>query len=232
MRALLMATGHREALEPIVKSKPSPLLCLADKPIIVHIIESLTRQGITQFDIILHHLPELIEEALGSGRRWGITITYHLTDDKEHPFSTIAPSIHQWSSPQILLGQGDLFPIVQPQLLYAATKHPRLFFKEGDVWTGWGILPEKVVRKISSKTSRDELFSIVNSRAKKVETPLVFSTRSFDDLHRDNQRLLQRQLPQGLLPTGAKMIEPDIWLSQAVTLHPTVTITPPVFIGE
>ena len=232
MRAVLLAQGYREGLEPVVNSRPSPLLCLADKPIIVHIIESLARQGITQFDIILHHLPELIEEALGTGRRWGVTITYHLTGNKEQPFSTIAPSIQQWSSPQILIGQGDLFPIVQPQLLYAPTRRSRLFYKDDGQWTGWGVLPETTIRKITSTTTEEQLAILVQRRAKKVETPLVFSTRSFDELHRDNQRFLRRQLPQGLLPTSAKMVEKDLWLSRAVTLHPTAELIPPVFIGE
>ena len=35
-----------------------------------------------------------------------------------------------------------------------------------------------------------------------------------------------------LFPTHAHMVEKDIWISRAVSLHPDIVIEPPIFIGE
>ena len=41
---------------------------------IVHVVEALARQGITDLHMVLNHFPEMIEKVLEEGSRWGVQI--------------------------------------------------------------------------------------------------------------------------------------------------------------
>ena len=110
MRALLVATGYRKVMEPLVSYRPTVLLNIADKPIIFHIIEALIKRKITDFDLILSHFPEQVEECLGDGKRWGINIRYHLAKDPNTPFASIIPAVRTWKEEPVLFGVADSLP--------------------------------------------------------------------------------------------------------------------------
>ena len=75
MRAVLFCTGDWPALAPLNDRLPGPLLPLLDRPFLQHVVEYLISRGVKRFDIVLSHLPEKVEEALGDGKRWGCPIT-------------------------------------------------------------------------------------------------------------------------------------------------------------
>ena len=76
MKAVLLAAGKGERLGKVTETIPKPMLSILGKPVITHNIEMCRRFGITDIYINLHHLPEIIMEYLGDGRRFGVTITY------------------------------------------------------------------------------------------------------------------------------------------------------------
>jgi dTDP-glucose pyrophosphorylase len=55
---------------------PKPLLPVAGKPILEHIIERAKAQGFHRFLIAVHYLGRMIEEHFGDGRRWQVDISY------------------------------------------------------------------------------------------------------------------------------------------------------------
>jgi NDP-sugar pyrophosphorylase family protein len=75
-RAMILAAGLGMRLRPITETLPKPLLPIAGRPLIVWTLLWLRRYGITEVVINLHHLGHLIEQALGDGRAFGLTITY------------------------------------------------------------------------------------------------------------------------------------------------------------
>src|SRR5262249_3559310 len=87
-------------------------------------------QGVTRFDIVLHRLPEVIEQQLGDGARWGTSITYHLARDPDHPYRVLRAL--DWSTDPdvpILLGHADRLPLIR--LSEATQKAGR------PVWSRW-----------------------------------------------------------------------------------------------
>lgn len=63
-------------MRPLTDHTPKPLLLAAGKPIIEYTLHQLARAGFKEIIINTAHLGELIPEVLGSGERWGVTITY------------------------------------------------------------------------------------------------------------------------------------------------------------
>lgn len=74
--AMILAAGRGERMRPLSDSVPKPLLEAGGKPLIVHLIERLTRAGIRDLVINHSHLGEQVERYLGDGSRHGVRIAY------------------------------------------------------------------------------------------------------------------------------------------------------------
>lgn len=76
MKALILAAGDGTRLQPVTHTTPKPLIPVADKPIIFHIIGAILETGITEIGIVVGARGEKIKRAVGSGVRWGVRISY------------------------------------------------------------------------------------------------------------------------------------------------------------
>lgn len=73
---VIMAGGKGTRLMPHTKQKPKPLVELAGKPMLEHIIDSAKLEGFNNFVISIHHLGHMIEDYFGNGERFGVKIDY------------------------------------------------------------------------------------------------------------------------------------------------------------
>ncbi len=76
MKAMILAAGRGERMRPLTDHTPKPLLQAGGKPLIVWHLEKLAAAGFNEIVINHAHLGEQIEQALGDGSRWGVTIRY------------------------------------------------------------------------------------------------------------------------------------------------------------
>jgi NDP-sugar pyrophosphorylase family protein len=76
MRAMILAAGLGTRLKPITDELPKPLVPVVGVPNIVRLIIHLKRSGVSEIVINTHHLPDLLEQALGDGSRYGVSIAY------------------------------------------------------------------------------------------------------------------------------------------------------------
>jgi len=72
----ILAGGLATRLRPLTERIPKSLVEVAGKPFAEHQIELLRRNGIMSVVFCVGYLGEQIEETLGDGCRWGITIRY------------------------------------------------------------------------------------------------------------------------------------------------------------
>jgi NDP-sugar pyrophosphorylase family protein len=75
-RAMVLAAGRGTRLAPLTDRLPKPLMPVAGRPMLAHILDFLRAGGIDEVVINLHHLGHLIEEAIGDGRRFGLRVRY------------------------------------------------------------------------------------------------------------------------------------------------------------
>ena len=76
MKAMILAAGRGERMRPLTDFTPKPLLKVGGKPLIVWHLERLAKAGFKEIVINHAHLGEQIEQALGNGAQWGLSIQY------------------------------------------------------------------------------------------------------------------------------------------------------------
>lgn len=73
---VIMAGGMGTRLGSHTENCPKPLLLVAGKPMLEHIIERAKLQGFSHFVLAIHYLGHMIESHFGNGERLGVQIDY------------------------------------------------------------------------------------------------------------------------------------------------------------
>lgn len=73
---IIMAGGMGTRLRPHTENCPKPLLSVAGKPMLEHIIERAKSEGFSHFVLAIHYLGQMIEDHFGNGERFGVRIDY------------------------------------------------------------------------------------------------------------------------------------------------------------
>lgn len=76
MKGFILAAGFGQRMLPITHTLPKPLLPIAGTPLIGYSIALLKQAGITDIIINVHHLAQVLMDALGDGSAYGCTFTY------------------------------------------------------------------------------------------------------------------------------------------------------------
>jgi mannose-1-phosphate guanylyltransferase/phosphomannomutase len=80
VKAVVMAGGEGTRLRPLTLTQPKPMVPIAGKPCIEHILDLLRRHGIEDTVITLAYLPQVIRSYLGDGEDLGLHIDYALEE--------------------------------------------------------------------------------------------------------------------------------------------------------
>ncbi len=73
---VIMAGGMGTRLRPHTENCPKPLLPVAGKPMLEHIIERAKLEGFSHFVLAVHYLGHMIEDYFGNGGLLGVQIEY------------------------------------------------------------------------------------------------------------------------------------------------------------
>ena len=73
---VIMAGGFGKRMRPFTENCPKPMLEVAGKPILEHIVERAIADGFNKFIISLFYLPEVISDYFGDGSKWNCNISY------------------------------------------------------------------------------------------------------------------------------------------------------------
>jgi mannose-1-phosphate guanylyltransferase / phosphomannomutase len=80
MKGVIMAGGFGTRLKPLTINRPKPMVPIANRPIMEHIVELLKRHGVTDLISILYFQPEFITGHFGDGATFGVTMQYATAD--------------------------------------------------------------------------------------------------------------------------------------------------------
>lgn len=255
MRAIIIVTGLNANLVALNERYPTPMLPLADKPFIQHIVEMLVDRGVTEFDFVLNHLPEKIEHLLGNGARWGSRFSFHLARDASRPYGVLKTISDADAAEPILLAHADRLPQL-PESLNVHTGQGAMLYclrdtsvypdnvrqaaslpddaQERYKWTGWAWLSKEFIATLPGDLDQaafeSHLMSVSTRESTLVEVPRFLSIRSYKELLDAHSAVLTKEFPGLML--SASEVESGIWLARNVTLHPTAELIAPVYIGE
>ena len=81
MKGIILHGGHGTRLRPLTHTGPKQLLPIANKPMSQYALEDLKKAGITDIAIIIGDVyPEKVKEYYGTGKKFGVNITYVYQD--------------------------------------------------------------------------------------------------------------------------------------------------------
>ena len=73
---VIMAGGMGTRLRPHTETCPKPMLPVAGKPMLEHIIDRAKQEGFNRFILAIHYLGNMVEEHFGRGDKIGVKIDY------------------------------------------------------------------------------------------------------------------------------------------------------------
>jgi len=76
MKAMILAAGRGERMRPLTDNTPKPLLQAGGHTLIDYHLQALAKAGFESVVINHAHLGEKLEQALGDGSRYGLSIHY------------------------------------------------------------------------------------------------------------------------------------------------------------
>ncbi|MDA8129815.1 MAG: nucleotidyltransferase family protein [Betaproteobacteria bacterium] len=101
---MILAAGRGERMRPLTDRTPKPLLAVGGKPLIVWHIERLRAAGFSRIVINHAHLGHQIEDVLGNGAAFGVSIAYSREASALETAGGIATALP--------LIESDVFPVV------------------------------------------------------------------------------------------------------------------------
>ena len=116
--AVVLAGGLGTRLRPYTLHSPKPLVTLDEYAILEVILRQLRAAGITRVSLAISYLGSMIEEAMGDGSRFGLTVDYYVDPQ---PLGTAGPLtlVPDWSEPVLVLN-ADILTLLDFGELYAA----------------------------------------------------------------------------------------------------------------
>lgn len=105
MKAVILAGGKGTRLQGDYANLPKPMVPVCGKPVLLHQIETLRREGICEFLFAVGHLKEQIVSFFGDGSAFGVHISYYCEDE---PLGTAGALFRLDLSEDFLLCNGDL----------------------------------------------------------------------------------------------------------------------------
>ena len=239
MRAVVICTGGEQAPE---ERAFAPMLTLLDRPFIHHVVDYLVGRGVSRFEFVLHHYPEKVESLLEDGTRWGCQFRFHLAQDPVRPYHCLRV-LSAEEGEVLFLAHADLLPALpEAALPDPPPAWPLLLCAAGagaapaaPAWSGWAWVPAPaLVAVAATNPDRSGMETGLRSRCPaevihpQIGIPVKLNGPT--DLLAACRAVLAGEM-KGLLFGGTE-VEPGIWLSRNVSLHPTARLSPPVYIGE
>src|SRR5436190_10103221 len=106
MRAMVMAAGLGTRLRPLTYEVPKPMVPVANRPVIEHLLVLLGRHGFVEVIANLHWFPETIRDRLGDGSSLGVDLTYSHEDELLDTAGGV------WNVRDYLAGDGSSFIVM------------------------------------------------------------------------------------------------------------------------
>lgn len=233
MIGVIVFPGPDEAAYGLAEQMPLSLLPLGDRPVIQHMIEFLAHQGVRQFELILEHSPEQVEQYLGDGTRWGCRFRYHLVSQPGRGYRLLSV-IAGLEKEAWLLAHADQLPYIPLADYFNETQPVAFFDGEAGGWTGTAIFPAGRIDDAVMQGSRAGLDAhvaalIAGKAGRVVQVPKSISVKTPAALLQTQRDLLDRTFAD--LMIGGNENERGVWISRNVVIHPSAHITPPVYLG-
>lgn len=209
---MVLAAGVGSRLDPLTRLTPKPLVPLANRPVMEHILALLRRHNITDIVSNVHHLPEQVPTYFADGARLGMNLTYK----HEKTLSGDAGGVRSCRSilqdGTFLVIMGDL--ITDADISYVVEQHKTkgaiatiALQKVADV-RHFGVAvtdSDSFIKGFQEKPSPEEAISDLASTGIYVLEPEVFDHMPIDGSYGFGRQLFPSLVEKGLPVLGVQV---------------------------
>lgn len=165
MKAVIMAGGKGTRLRPLTSNQPKPMIPIANKPCMEHIVNLLKRHGFEDIVVTVGFMPEAIQDYFGDGSDWDTSIEYSVEDEPMGTAGSVKLA-EEHLSERFIIVSGDA--LTDANLQKAVAFHEErgseatLFLQEVDDPSEFGIVvvdDEGRVERFLEKPDPEEVFS-------------------------------------------------------------------------
>lgn len=109
MKAMILAAGKGERMRPLTLHTPKPLVPVAGVPLIEYHLRALAAAGFTE--VVINHawLGQQIEDHLGDGSRWGLSIRFSAEGEPLETGGGIFKALPLLGDQPFVLVNGDIW---------------------------------------------------------------------------------------------------------------------------
>ncbi len=107
MKAMVMAAGLGTRLRPLTDFLPKPMMPVANRPVLHHLLNLLQRHGISQVGVNLHAAPGMIERYFGNGEKLDMEIRWSHEPELLGTAGGTKKLEDFWGGEAILITSGD-----------------------------------------------------------------------------------------------------------------------------
>lgn len=232
---------HKPNGIPFGRSKDAFLLKLVDRPFLQHVVEWICEIGIKKIYVFNSADAIGVRALLGQGERWGCSIEHIVMQSPQHARQKMT-ALGLADTTQLLLVNAHVLlpdaPLLKqvakeqtsnPSATNAMKDHLALFYGRDE---------RQVAALLTTHACAAQQDNMADLQAWDQES--VLSAQRYQSEHRalsclSGSALLEAQEQAltdqiALLNSGFE-IEPGVWMSRNVVMHPTVQIVAPVFLG-
>ncbi|WP_083893984.1 sugar phosphate nucleotidyltransferase [Haloferax mucosum] len=259
MKAVILAAGEGVRLAPLTATRPKGMLPIGGKPLLEHIIESVTATGIDDIVLVVGHKRERIQSHFQNGEDWDAEIQYVVQENPRGTGDALLEAEHVVSGDCIVIN-GDR--IVEPELIerlierHRATNQACLAITEVEDPTQYGTVTVEVdrVTDIKEKPAEHEIrsnlvnigvyafgpdiFAAIRRTDHYGELRLTDTLREFIDDHpihavRYDGMWLELSRPWDLLSVNNGILaRSDSVVADSAVVSEDATLGDPVVVGE
>jgi histidinol-phosphate phosphatase family protein len=115
-QAVILAGGRGTRMRPITDTLPKPMVPVLGRPFLEYQIEQLREQGFERVLLLLGYLPHVVQDHFGDGSRWGVRISYSVTEPDDLTSSRVANVRHLIDPCFLLLYCDNFWPMQMDRL--------------------------------------------------------------------------------------------------------------------
>src|SRR4051795_6129967 len=108
MKAVIMAGGEGTRLRPLTSNQPKPMMPLANRPMMEHIVRLLKEHGFDEIVVTLAFLPQAIRTYFGDGSEFGVRMVYATEETPLGTAGSVRNAMEQLKDERFLVISGDV----------------------------------------------------------------------------------------------------------------------------
>ncbi|NMA91764.1 MAG: NDP-sugar synthase [Firmicutes bacterium] len=203
MKAMVLAAGLGSRLRPLTNHVSKPMVRLAGRPCLEHIVRLLRQYDFKDLIVNLHYKPEMIRNYFGPGEKFGLSIRYSYEEELLGTAGGVKKVERYFGGESLLIISGDALTDINLEQFYRYHREKgapaTLALKEVADPTRYGVVTTDdngLITAFQEKPSREEAISNLANTGIYLFEPAIFNyipAGSFFDFGRDLFPLLLKK---------------------------------------